>query len=61
MRRYQRLVGQFNLSLPYLVVVSAVRVVSQFMQDPRSTHLEVVYQILRDLKFVPWKGFYGHM
>jgi hypothetical protein len=47
-KRYQRLVGR----LIYLAhtrpnVTYAVGVVSQFMHDPRTSHLDAVYRILR--------------
>ena len=49
--KYQRLVGR----LIYLChtrpdITYAVSVVSRYMHDPRSGHLDVVYQILRYLK-----------
>ncbi|XP_024313242.1 uncharacterized protein LOC106865836 isoform X1 [Brachypodium distachyon] len=52
--RYQRLVGR----LIYLshTIAFAVSVVSQFMHDPRSTHMEVVNRILRYLKGCLGKG-----
>jgi hypothetical protein len=63
--RYQRLVGR----LIYLAhtrpdVSYAVGVVSQFMHDPRTPHLDAVYRILRYLKSAPGKGIlfsnHGH-
>lgn len=59
MRRYERLIGKFI----YLFhtrpdIAYAVKVVSQFMQDPCSTHLEAVYQILRYLKSTLEKGLF---
>jgi hypothetical protein len=55
--RYQRLVGR----LIYLChtrpdISYVVSVVSRYMHDPRSGHLDVVYQILRYLKRSPGKG-----
>ncbi|GFZ14462.1 hypothetical protein Acr_24g0006520 [Actinidia rufa] len=55
--RYQRIVGR----LIYLAhmrpdVFYAVSVVNQFMHDPRTLHLDVVYRILRHLKSTPGKG-----
>ncbi|XP_038698474.1 uncharacterized mitochondrial protein AtMg00810-like [Tripterygium wilfordii] len=55
--RYQRLVGR----LIYLThmrpdVTYAVSIVSQFMHDPRTSHMEVVYRILRYFKSSPRKG-----
>jgi hypothetical protein len=54
---YQRLVGR----LMYLChtrpdISYAVSVVSRYMHDPRSDHLNVVYRILRYLKSCPGKG-----
>jgi hypothetical protein len=54
---YQRLVGR----LIYLChtrpdISYAVSVVSKYMHDPRTRHMEVVYQILRYLKGTPGKG-----
>ncbi|GAV57086.1 hypothetical protein CFOL_v3_00624, partial [Cephalotus follicularis] len=43
----------------------AVGVVSQFMHDPRTSHLEAVYKILRYLKSAPGRGIlfskHGHL
>ena len=55
--RYQRLVGR----LLYLChtrpdIAFAVSVVSRYMHEPRSDHLEAVYRILRYLKGTPGKG-----
>ncbi|XP_058211908.1 uncharacterized mitochondrial protein AtMg00810-like [Rhododendron vialii] len=64
--RYQRLVGR----LIYLAhtrpdVTYAVGVVSQFMHDPRTSHLDTVYRILRYLKAAPGRGIlfsnHGHL
>jgi hypothetical protein len=57
--RYQRLVGR----LIYLChtrpdIAYAVSVVSRYMYDPRTGHMEVVYQILRYLKGTPGKGLW---
>jgi hypothetical protein len=56
-KRYQKLVGR----LIYLChtrpdITYAVSVVSRYMHDPRSEHLDVVYHILRYLKSSPRKG-----
>ncbi|WVZ66155.1 hypothetical protein U9M48_015421 [Paspalum notatum var. saurae] len=56
---YQRLVGR----LIYLChtrpdIAYAVSVVRRYMHDPRSGHLEAVYQILRYLKSSPGKGIW---
>ena len=52
---YQRLVGR----LIYLCHIScAVSVVSRYMHDPRTGHMEVVYRILRYLKGTPGKGLW---
>jgi hypothetical protein len=54
---YQRLVGRLiYLSHTRPDIAFAVSVVSQFMHDPRSSHMEVVYRILRYLKSCPGKG-----
>jgi hypothetical protein len=55
--RYQRLVGR----LLYLChtrtdIAFAVSVVSRYMHEPKSDHLEAVYMILRNLKETPRKG-----
>nr|AAP54332.2 retrotransposon protein, putative, unclassified [Oryza sativa Japonica Group] len=64
--RYQRLVGR----LIYLChtrpdITYAVSVVSRYMHDPRSGHMDVVYRILRYLKASPGKGIWfkknGHL
>jgi hypothetical protein len=64
--RYQRLVGR----LLYLChtrpdIAFAVSVVSRYMHEPRSEHLEAVYRILRYLKGTPGKGLWfksnGHL
>ena len=64
--RYQRLVGK----LIYLAhtrpdVSYAVGIVSQFMHDPCTAHLDAVYHILRYLKSTPGKGIlfsnHGHL
>nr|AAO20078.1 putative polyprotein [Oryza sativa Japonica Group] len=64
--RYQRLVGR----LIYLChtrpdITYAVSMVSRYMHDPRSSHMEAVYRILRYLKGSPGKGLWfkknGHL
>ncbi|KAM3407194.1 hypothetical protein ACQJBY_000937 [Aegilops geniculata] len=64
--KYQRLVGR----LIYLChtrpdISYAVSVVSRYMHDPRSGHLETVYRILRYLKGNPGRGLWfkknGHL
>jgi hypothetical protein len=57
--RYQRLVSH----LIYLCharpdISYAVSVVSWYMHDPRTGHMEAVYQILRYLKGTPGKGLW---
>jgi hypothetical protein len=57
--RYQRIVGR----LIYLChvrpdIAYAVNVVSMYMHDHRTRHLEVVYQILRYLKGTLGKGLW---
>jgi hypothetical protein len=63
---YQRLVGR----LIYLChtrpdISYAVSVVSRYMHDPRTEHMEVVYRILRYLKGTPGRGLWfkksGHL
>jgi len=63
---YQRLVGR----LIYLChtrpdISYAVSVVSRYMHDPRTGHMEVVYRILRYLKGTPGRGLWfrknGHL
>jgi len=54
---YQRLVGKLiYLSHTRLDIAFAVSVVSQFMHDPRSSHMDVVIRILRYLKGCPGEG-----
>jgi hypothetical protein len=54
---YKRLVGRLiYLSHTRPDIAYAVSVVSQFMHDPRSSHLHAVYRILRYLKSAPGKG-----
>ena len=54
---YQRLVGRLiYLSHTRLDIAYAVNVVSQFMHNPKMTHLHVVYSILRYLKTHMGKG-----
>lgn len=64
--RYQRLVGR----LIYLChtrpdISYAVSIVSRYMHDPRSGHLDAAYRILRYLKSSPGKGLmfksFGHL
>ncbi|XP_028100331.1 uncharacterized protein LOC114299723 isoform X1 [Camellia sinensis] len=64
--RYQRLVGRLiYLSHTRPNIAYAVGIVSQFMHDPRATHLDAVYRILRYLKSAPGKGIlfsnHGHL
>ena len=55
--RYQRLVGRLiYLSHTRPDIAFAVSVVSQFMHDPSTSHMDVVYRILRYLKSSPRKG-----
>jgi len=54
---YQRLVGRLiYLSHTRPDIAFSVSVVSQFMHDPKSSHMNVVYRILRYLKSSPGKG-----
>jgi hypothetical protein len=64
--KYQKLVGR----LLYLChtrpdIAYAVSVVSRYMHEPRSGHLDIVYRILRYLKGNPGKGLWfrsnGHL
>jgi hypothetical protein len=64
--RYQRLVGRLiYLSHTRLDIAYAVSIVSRYMHDPRTSHLDAVYRILRYLKGCPGKGIlfsnYGHL
>lgn len=64
--QYQRLVGRLiYLSHTRPDIAYAVSVVSRYMHDPRSGHLEVVNRILRYLKGCPGKGIlfsnHGHL
>ena len=55
--RYQRLVGRLiYLSHTRPDISFAVSVVSRYMHDPRKSHMDAVYQILRYLKNAPGKG-----
>ena len=55
--RYQRLIGRLiYLSHTRPDIAFAVSVVSQFMHDPRTSHMDDVYLILRYLKSSPGKG-----
>jgi hypothetical protein len=64
--RYQRLVGRLiYLSHTRPDIAYAVSLVSRYMHDPRSNHLDVVNRILRYLKGCPGKGIlfsnHGHL
>jgi hypothetical protein len=64
--RYQRLVGRLiYLSHTRPDISYAVGIVSQFMHEPRTSHLDAVYRILRYLKSAPGKGIlfsnHGHL
>ena len=55
--RYQRLVGRLiYLSHTRPDIAYAVNLVSQFMHDPRDSHMQAVFRILRYLKSTPGKG-----
>ena len=55
--RYQRLVGRLiYLSHTRPDIAFAVSVVSQFMHDPRSRHMDAVIKIIRYLKGCPGRG-----
>ena len=57
--RYQRLVGRLiYLSHTRLDIAYAVSVVSQFMHSLNKEHMNVVYRVLRYLKFYPGKGLF---
>ena len=54
---YQRLVGRLiYLSHTLLHIAYSVSIINQFMHDPHTSHLDVVYRILRCLKSAPGKG-----
>jgi hypothetical protein len=54
---YQRIVGKLiYLSHTRPDIAFAVSIVSQFMHDPRSSHMDAVTRILRYLKGCPAKG-----
>ena len=56
--RYRRLVDKLNyLTMMRLNITFAVSVVSQFLSPPRTTQLEVVMKILRNLKKLHREGF----
>jgi hypothetical protein len=64
--QYQRLVGRLiYLSHTRPDIAYAVSVVSRYMHDPRSGHLDYVHRILRYLKSCPGKGIlfsnHGHL
>lgn len=64
--QYQRLVGRLiYLSHTRPDIAYAVSLVSRFMRDPRSSHLDVVHRILRYLKGCPGRGIlfsnHGHL
>lgn len=55
--RYHKLMGKhIYLSYTRLNIAYAVVVVSQFMHQPHSDHMEVVLIILRYLKGISWRG-----
>jgi hypothetical protein len=57
--RYQRLVGRLiYLSHTRPDIAYAVSIVSRYMHDPRTSHLDAVYRILRYLKGCRVKEFY---
>uniref|UniRef100_A0A0A9C2X5 Reverse transcriptase Ty1/copia-type domain-containing protein n=1 Tax=Arundo donax TaxID=35708 RepID=A0A0A9C2X5_ARUDO len=63
---YQRLVGRLiSLCHTRPDISYAMSVVSRYMLDPRSGHLEAVYRILRYLKSSPGNGLmfksHGHL
>lgn len=65
-RQYQRLVGRLiYLSHTRPDIAYAVSIVSRYMHDPRSGHMDVVNRILRYLKGCPGKGIlfssHGHL
>ncbi|XP_047312586.1 uncharacterized mitochondrial protein AtMg00810-like [Impatiens glandulifera] len=56
-KRYQRLVGRhIYLALIRLDIAYVVGVMSQYMHDPRETHMNVIHRILRYLKATSGKG-----
>ncbi|XP_021642554.1 uncharacterized mitochondrial protein AtMg00810-like [Hevea brasiliensis] len=64
--RYQRLIGRLiYLSHIKPDIAYAVGLVSQYMHDPRESHLEAIFRILRYLKSAPGKeslfSKHGHL
>ncbi|XP_034679699.1 uncharacterized mitochondrial protein AtMg00810-like [Vitis riparia] len=56
---YRRLVGQLiYLTITRLEISYSVHILSQFMQEPRKPHLDVVHHLLRYLKGAPGQGLY---
>ncbi|WJZ85556.1 hypothetical protein VitviT2T_005083 [Vitis vinifera] len=56
---YRRLVGQLiYLTITRLEISYPVHILSQFMQEPRKPHLDVIHHLLQYLKDAPGQGLY---
>lgn len=56
---YRRLIGRLiYLTITWPEIMYSVHILSQFMQEPRKPHLDVVHHLLRFLKGAPGQGLY---
>lgn len=56
---YRRLVGRLiYLTITRPEISYSIHILSQFMQEPRKPHLDVVHHLLRYLKGAPGQGLY---